>query len=34
MMPIKDSGLIMEFINWRIMGFSLSPLRKLSKTIG
>jgi len=32
--PLKESGLIMEFINWRIMGFSFSPPPKLLKTVG
>jgi hypothetical protein len=32
--PLEDSGLIMEFINWRIMGFSFSPPPKLLKTVG
>jgi hypothetical protein len=32
--PLKESGLIMEFINWRIMGISFSPPPKLLKTVG
>jgi hypothetical protein len=32
--PLADSGLIMEFINWRIMGVSFSPPPKLLKTVG
>ena len=32
--PMKDSGLIMEFINWRILGFSFSPPQGLLKTVG
>ena len=32
--PLKENGLIMEFINWRIMGISFSPPPKLLKTVG
>ena len=32
--PLEDSGLIMEFINWRIFGFSINPPQKLFKTVG
>ncbi|PIP38921.1 MAG: hypothetical protein COX19_09970 [Desulfobacterales bacterium CG23_combo_of_CG06-09_8_20_14_all_51_8] len=32
--PLEDSGLIMEFINWRIFGFSFSPPPGLLKTVG
>ena len=32
--PLEDTGLIMEFINWRILGFSFSPPPKLLKTVG
>lgn len=32
--PLEENGLIMEFINWRIMGFSFSPPPKLLKTVG
>jgi hypothetical protein len=34
MEPLKENGLIMEFINWRVFGFSFSPPPKLLKTIG
>lgn len=34
MEPEKENGLIMEFINWRVMGFSISPPPGLLKTIG
>lgn len=34
MEPEEKNGLIMEFINWHIMGFSFSPPRGLLKTIG
>jgi len=34
MEPLDENGLIMEFINWRIMGFSFSPPPKLLKTVG
>jgi hypothetical protein len=32
--PDGENGLIMEFINWRVMGFSVSPPPALLKTIG
>lgn len=32
--PLADSGMIMEFINWRVMGFSVSPPPGILKTIG
>jgi len=34
MEPLEKNGLIMEFINWRIFGFSFSPPPGLLKTIG
>jgi len=34
MEPLEENGLIMEFINWRIMGVSFSPPPKLLKTVG
>lgn len=34
MEPLEENGLIMEFINWRIMGLSFSPPPKLLKTVG
>ena len=34
MEPLEESGLIMEFINWRIFGFSIAPPQKLFKTMG
>jgi len=34
MEPLEASGLIMEFINWRIFGFSITPPQKLFKTVG
>lgn len=34
MEPLKENGLIMEFINWRIFGFSFSPPPGLLKTVG
>jgi hypothetical protein len=32
--PLKENGLIMEFINWRIFGLSFSPPPGLLKTVG
>jgi hypothetical protein len=32
--PLAASGLIMEFINWQVMGISFSPPPKLLKTVG
>ena len=34
MEPEKENRLIMEFINWRVMGLSISPPPGLLKTIG
>ena len=34
MEPLEASGLIMEFINWQIFGFSITPPQRLFKTMG
>jgi len=34
MKPLEDSGLIMEFITWRLMGRPIGPPKRLLKTLG
>jgi hypothetical protein len=34
MKPLAESGLVIEFINWRLMGFQIGPPRTLLKTLG
>ncbi|MBU1172874.1 MAG: VOC family protein [Proteobacteria bacterium] len=32
--PLKENGLVMEFINWRMFGLNISPPPRLLKTVG
>lgn len=34
MEPLADTGLIMEFINWRLLGISVHPPKRVFKAVG
>ena len=34
MKPLEENGLVIEFINWRLLGFRISPPTTLLKTMG